>query len=138
MKNVYPVYFTKADNIVLVEVPDFEILTEGKDMIDAIEHAKDAIELKCVTMEDAREEIPEPTDISQLDVTVGTFAQNGTTIISLVIIDSVKYRKKMDLKTVRKNVTLPSWLNYEAEKAGVNVSRILQDALIEQLGVQRK
>ncbi len=48
MKNVYPVFFTKADTVILVEVPDLEILTEGKDMSDAIEMARDAIELMCV------------------------------------------------------------------------------------------
>ena len=52
MKNIYPVFFTKTDTIVLVEVPDLEILTEGKDMINAVEMARDAIELKCVSMED--------------------------------------------------------------------------------------
>ena len=52
MKGVYPVLFTKTDNNILIEVPDFEILTEGKDMNDAINMARDAIELKCVSMED--------------------------------------------------------------------------------------
>ena len=40
MKNVYPVFFTVTDTIILVEVPDLEILTEGKDMADAIEMAR--------------------------------------------------------------------------------------------------
>lgn len=35
-KRVYPVILTPADNIILVEVPDMEILTEGKDYQDAI------------------------------------------------------------------------------------------------------
>ena len=39
MKAVYPVFFTKTDQIILVEVPDLEILTEGKDMNDAFEMA---------------------------------------------------------------------------------------------------
>ena len=29
MKNVYPVFFTKTNENILVEVPDFSILTEG-------------------------------------------------------------------------------------------------------------
>ena len=37
----------------------------------------------------------------------------------------------------RRNVALPSWLDYEAERAGVNVSRILQEALIAVLGIKR-
>ena len=36
MRDVYPVFFTKTDTAVLIEVPDLEILTEGNDMMDAI------------------------------------------------------------------------------------------------------
>lgn len=138
MKNVYPVFFTKTNSNVLIEVPDLEILTEGKDMNDAIDMARDAIELKCVSMEDAKENIPNPSDISSLDTSKGTFAEEGMTIVSLVDIDSGEYRRKIDTKTVRRNVALPSWLNYEAEHAGINVSRVLQEALMNVLGVQRK
>lgn len=138
MKNVYPVFFTKTTDCVLIEVPDFGILTEGKDMNDAIDMVRDAIELKCVSMEDANEIIPSPSDISQLNVSNGTFSEDGTTVVSLVDIDSTEYRRKVDTKTVRRNVALPSWLNYEAEKAGVNVSRILQEALISVLKLDRR
>ena len=137
MRTVYPVFFTKTDDVILVEVPDLEILTEGTDMNNAIDMARDAIELKCVSLEDAKEEIPLPSDLSQLDMKNGTFATDGKTIISFVDIDSAEYRRKIDTKTVRRNVALPSWLNYEAERAGVNVSKILQEALISVLGVKR-
>jgi predicted RNase H-like HicB family nuclease len=137
MRNVYPVFFTKTNDCILVEVPDLEILTEGKNMNDAIEMARDAIELKCVSMEDAKEEIPEPSAFNVLDINNGTFSDEGETVISFVDIDSTEYRRKIDTKTVRRNVALPSWLNYEAEKAGVNVSRILQEALIGALKLER-
>ncbi len=137
MKNVYPVFFTTTDTMILVEVPDLEILTEGTDMANAIEMARDAIELKCVSMKDDNTEIPLPSDIRSLDVNHGTFTEEGNTIISFVDIDFGEYRRKIDTKTVRRNVTLPSWLNYEAEHAKINVSRVLQDALMKVLNVQR-
>ncbi len=137
MKNVYPVFFTKTDTVVLVEVPDLEILTEGTDMSDAIEMARDAIELKCVSMEDDGTEIPLPSEINDLDVNNGIFAEEDATVISFVDIDSGEYRRKIDTKTVRKNVTIPGWLNYEAEHAGINVSKVLQEALMKVLNVQR-
>ena len=137
VKAVYPVYFTMTDDVVLVEVPDLEILTEGKDMNSAIDMARDAIELKCVSLEDAKLEIPQPSDFASLDVENGTFSNDGKTVISYVDIDSSEYRRKIDTRTVRRNVALPSWLNYEADKAGVNVSRILQEALMTTLGVYR-
>ena len=31
MKAVYPVIFTPSENVILIEVPDLEILTEGED-----------------------------------------------------------------------------------------------------------
>ena len=57
--------------------------------------------------------------------------------MSLVDFDSSEYRRKIDTKTVRRNVALPSWLNYEAEKAQINVSRVLQEALVATLGVKK-
>ena len=86
-------FFTKTDTVVLVEVPDLEVLTEGKDMINAVEMARDAIELKCVSMEDDGTEIPLPSDINSLDVKCGTFAEEGTTVISFVDIDSLYQNK---------------------------------------------
>lgn len=136
MKAVYPVLFTKVESSILVEVPDLNITTEGKDMNDAIEMARDAIELVCVSMEDSNEEIQKPS--YSLDVEKGEFSNEGVTVLSYVDIDSDEYRRKIDTKVVRKNVSLPSWLNYEADKAGINVSRVLQDALMEKLGVSHK
>lgn len=139
MQNVYPVFLTKtSDNKILVEVPDFSILTEGTTMNDAIAMARDAIELKCVSMEDENEVLPLPSEISALNVEDAVFADEGSTVISYVDVDSGLYRRKNDLKTVRRNVALPSWLNYEAEKAGINVSRVLQDALMKVLKLKKR
>ena len=138
MKNVYPVFFTKTNEDILVEVPDFGILTEGKDMNDAMNMARDAIELKCVSMEDNKEEIPTPSEFKELNPANGTCANDGETVVSFVDIDSTLYRKKIDTKTVRRNVALPSWLNYAADQAGINVSRILQEALMRTLKVENR
>lgn len=138
MRNVYPVFFTRTNDKVLVEVPDLDILTEGNDMNDAIDMARDAIELKCVLLEDDKEEIPNPSNIKDLNINNGTFADEGETVVSFVDVDSTEYRKKIDTRTVRRNVALPSWLNYEAEQAGVNVSRILQEALMSTLKLERR
>lgn len=138
MKSVYPVIFTKVEESILVEVPDLEILTEGTDTQDAINMARDAIALKCISMEDAKENIPGPSNMNDLDISKGTFFDEGESFVSLVDVDTVTYRRKIDTRTVRKNVSLPSWLNYEAEQAGINVSRVLQEALMNVLGVSKK
>ena len=140
MKQVYPVIFTQLDDkkhTVLIEVPDLEILTEGFGMPNAIEMARDAIGLKVITIEDQKEKIPNPRMIKEIDALQGTFAQEGESWVSMVDVDFAEYRRRMDNKTVRRNVTLPNWLNQEAEKAHINVSGVLQEALMLKLGVHR-
>lgn len=140
MRQVYPVIFTPLNDekdTVLIEIPDLEILTEGFGMADAVEMARDAIGLKGISYEDAGKELPLPSLMSDIDVRKGTFAEDGAGYLSLVDIDFAEYRRKIDNKTVRRNVTLPNWLNQEAEKAHINVSRVLQEALMMKLGVSR-
>ena len=133
MKAVYPTIFTQTENAVLVEVLDMEILTEGKNKLDAIEMARDAIGLKGITLEDMGSEIPKASELENIELSLGTFVQEGFSYISLVDIDFEEYRRRVDNKAVRRNVTLPNWLNREAEKANINVSRVLQEALISKL-----
>lgn len=140
MRNVYPVIFTPLNDkkdTVLVEVPDLKILTEGFGMADAMYMARDAIGLKGMGYEDDGRDIPKPSELSTIDASKGTFAEDGKGYVSLVDIDFVEYRCKVDNKTVRRNVTLPNWLNQEAEKAHLNVSRVLQEALMAKLNVSR-
>ena len=137
MKNIYPVIFTKTENEILVEVPDLEILTQGIDMINAIEMARDAIGLKVITLEDEELEIPMPSDLEKINLEDSTFAHEGKPVLSLVDIDFFEYRRQHDNKSVRRNVTLPNWLNQAAEKANLNVSKVLQEALKEKLNIER-
>ncbi|MCM1037976.1 MAG: type II toxin-antitoxin system HicB family antitoxin [Roseburia sp.] len=144
MKQVYPTFIVNAnddsEHPFLVCVPDMEILTEGDTFADAIEMARDAIGVAGISMEDNKEELPLPSDqadamekvkrdIEDIDFSAG--------ILTYVDVDFSEYRKKIDTKTVRRNVALPSWLDYEAEHAGINVSRVLQEALMNVLNVKR-
>lgn len=138
MKKMYPVIFTQTNDCVLVEVPDLEILTEGKDMETAIEMARDAISITIVSMEDNKETIPLPTKMADVDITDSTFSKLGESFSSLVDTDVDEYRKKIETKPVRRNVSLPSWLNHAADISGINVSKVLQDALINVLGISPK
>ncbi|MCI9640508.1 MAG: HicB family protein [Emergencia sp.] len=137
MTKVYPVIFTELNDVCLVEVPDMEILTEGKNLEEAFTMARDAIGIKGISIEDDGETIPEASRLADVKPEKGTFAEEGEGIVSLVDVDFIAYRKKLDQKMVRRNVTLPNWLNQEADAAGVNVSKILQEALMQRLEVQR-
>lgn len=137
MKKAYPVIFTQVEDAVLIEVPDLEILTEGKDVTDAIEMARDAIGLNGISREDNKEKIPEASLITDINIENGTFVKEGKSFVSFVDVDFGVYRRKFDNKTVRTNVTLPNWLKQEADKAEINVSKVLQEALMTKLGVYR-
>jgi len=137
MKAVYPVIFTPSENVILIEVPDLEILTEGESIVNAIDMARDAIGLKIISLEYDKTEIPNPTNLFDINIENSTFAEEGKSYVSMVDVDITEYRKKVDNKSVRRNVTLPNWLNVEAEKAHINVSKVVQEALMEKLGVSR-
>lgn len=144
MKAVYPVIFTEVETNILIEVPDLKLYTEANEegktkgtMADAIMMARDAIGLACISIEDKGEEIPTASIMEEINISKSVFYGEGKSIISLVDVDLVVYRRRMDCKMVRRNVTLPNWLNQEAEKAQINVSKVLQEALMTRLGVTR-
>ena len=144
MKQVYPTFILNTNDAskhsFLVCVPDMEIFTEGDTFADAIEMARDAIGLAGISMEDNKEELPVPSDQNAATEKVKQDTEDidfSKGILTYVDVDFSEYRKKVDTKTVRRNVALPSWLNYEAEHAGINVSRVLQEALMNVLNVKR-
>lgn len=129
MKNAYPIVMQKGATHVLVFIPDFNINTQGEDYADAMEMARDAIGLMGIDMEDEKEPVPIPSNIACVS------KDHEDAVVTLVDVDFAEYRRKNDLRTVRRNVSLPSWLNAEAEKAGLNVSAVLQAALKRELHI---
>lgn len=132
MKRAYPTFIAQNGADYLVYIPDLELYTEGKSLEDAMDMARDAIGLKGVDFEDDNKELPKASDyqtaiakakadVEDFDYTMGT--------LTMVDVDFAEYRRKMDNKMVRRNVTLPNWLNREAERLNLNVSKVLQEAL---------
>lgn len=129
MKAAYPIVMSKGAEHIVVFVPDFNINTQGTDYADAMEMARDAIGLMGIDMEDEKEAIPRPSDVA------GVRKDHESDVVTLVDVDFAEYRRKNDMRTVRRNVSLPSWLNAEADKAGLNVSAVLQTALKQELRI---
>lgn len=128
MKNSYPVILTPEEKGFTVYIPDFDINTQGDDLTEAIEMARDAIGLKGIDMEDDQKALPIPRAVEKVKVCNGE-------IVSLVDVDFAEYRRKHEMRVVKKNCTLPSWLCYEAEKANINFSQALQTALKRELHI---
>lgn len=95
VKKSYPIFLTKTYNYILIEVPDFDILTRGKGTDEAMEIAKNTIELKCVAMEDAGQTMPAPSNIGDLDPAQSTFSKAGETIVSLIEVEPSVCRKQV-------------------------------------------
>ena len=51
--------------------------------------------------------------------------------VSIVAADPVAFQKRT--KAVKKTLTIPQWLNEEAERRHINFSSVLQQALINHL-----
>lgn len=129
MRTAYKIILTKADEGYLVTVPDFDCNTQGEDIADAMAMARDVIGLMGITMEDMGKKIPEP-DTATYELAAGDLEL-------YVDVDFTEYRKKNDNKKVKKTLSIPSWLNEQAESEHVNFSRVLEEALLERLEIRQ-
>lgn len=129
MKTVYPIVLIPDKVGYVVYVPDFDINTEGDTMAEAIEMARDAIGIVGIDYEDDKKVLPKPSNITSIKA-------KENEIVSLVDIDFTEYRRKNDTRAVKKNCTLPSWLNERAEAACINFSSVLQEALKQKLNIK--
>lgn len=136
MNTIYPVIFTETNDKkseVLVYIPDINGMTEGKDIADAIAMAKDYI---CNTLFDKTDsEIPVAKKIDEIELNASPFFDNGKSFVSLVDVDLAAFRLREKSKSVRRNISLPQWLDDMAAAAKLNVSAITQGALKKELGI---
>lgn len=93
--------------------------------------AEDVLALVLYEYERKQQMIPEPTPIKQIET-------KENEIVSLVMGDTLKYRKRYNNKSVKKTLTIPAWLNEEASALDVNFSQVLQEALMGILNRQTK
>lgn len=129
-KKAYPIVLTKENGGYYVSIPDFNIGTQGDSIAESMEMARDAIGIMGIDMEDDGKILPEPYSVE--------FEAEKDDIVTLVDIDFAEYRRKIDNKAVKKNCTIPYWMSVEGDKAGVNYSRLLQDAIVNFLGLTRR
>lgn len=125
---IYPAIVIKhSDNDYEVKFYDFEhIVTYGETLEQAYFMAEDALKLELFDLYCDNEEIPSPTCISMINI-----EKNSTPMLCKVNLKEVI--KEFDNKAVKKTLTVPSWLNKEAEKANINFSQLLQEALRNRL-----
>ena len=126
MKLTYPAIFTPCEELTgyTVEFPDLPgCVTEGRSLSDAMDMAADAASGWILDEMEDGSSYPGPSDIRSVSCPSGSF-------VSLVLLDMDSYAEKYSTKTIRKNITIPAWLNTYGEKCGLNFSKVLQDALV--------
>ena len=129
MKLVYPAVFTPCieKEGYTVEVPDLPgCVTEGKDLVDAIEMGVDAASGWVLGELEEGNNIPAPS-LRKENIKL----EDPESFVSMLVLDMDAYAEKYGDKTVRKNLTIPAWLNTYGEKNNINFSRVLQDALLK-------
>ena len=127
MKYVYPAIFQPEEGGFFISFPDIDgCFTQASSIPEGLEMATDALNLMLWHMEEEKIDIPAPSPISVLAC--------GDGFATLVSADTLAYRRLHDTKAVRKNLSIPRWLDTLATEHNVN---ILQNALMRELGVTK-
>lgn len=120
---LYP--FSDGSGGYVVEFPDLPgCVTEGKDLQEAILMGTDAASGWILDELEEGNKVPEPSDYKKVEVRDGG-------MVNLFTLDMDAYAEKYGEKSVRKNLTIPAWLNTFAEKNNINFSQVLQEALFK-------
>lgn len=121
MKTAYPAIVHAEEGGFWVEFPDLEgCYSDGDTLADAIANAADALGGYLCSMMDRGIEAPAASDVKAIDA--------GGDFVTIIVTDPLSFKRST--KSVKKTLTIPEWLNDEAEKRHVNFSSVLQKALI--------
>jgi predicted RNase H-like HicB family nuclease len=136
MKLIYPAIFYPFENSEVkgftVEFPDLPgCVTEGDSLSEALDMAVDAAGGWLLSDLEDNKDIPAASSIHSVK------PDNKQGFVNLVMIDMNRYSERFSSKSIRKNLTIPQWLNSRAEKANVNFSQVLQEALLDQLKIAK-
>ena len=114
-----------------VSFPDLPgCLTCGDDMSEALYMAKDALDGWMIGVENDNEPVVKSSEPGEIER-----PKDG--LLIPIESDTNLARIKFGQKSVKKTLTIPSWLNEIGERHQVNFSRLLQDALVSYLNVDR-
>lgn len=133
MKIVYPALFTPLEKGTgyCVTFPDLPgCVTEGDSLAEAIEMAVDAASGWVLDELEDGNPVPEASRREDIPIT------EPQSFVNLVVLDMDSYTEKYGQKAVRKNCTIPAWLNTLAEKKGISFSEALQEGLAQKLNLK--
>ncbi|MEG0830461.1 MAG: type II toxin-antitoxin system HicB family antitoxin [Anaerovoracaceae bacterium] len=126
MKLVYPAIFTPFGDEpgYTVDVPDLpDCVTEGSNLIEAIDMGVDAASGWILNEIEEGNEFPAASALSSLEVPNGSFS-------NLLVLDMNAYAEQYGNKAVRRNITIPAWLDTYVQKNNLSLSKVIQDSLL--------
>jgi len=128
---IYPAILAYEEDGISIEFPDLPgCLPCADNTEEAVKNAREAMGLHLWGMERDGDKIPEPTKITDLKIEKGKIP-----LLVEVFIPTV--RERLNNRFVKKTLSIPYWLNVEAEQAGVNFSQVLQNGLKEYLRISQ-
>jgi len=120
------------DDGISINFPDLDgCFTCAETEAEIYQMAREVLGLHIWSMEQDGELIPEPLNIKNIKL-----EENETTMLIEVFMPPI--RDRINNRVVKKTLTIPQWLNVEAERQGVNFSQILQDSLKEYLHIENR
>ena len=132
-KNEYsfPAILSYASDGISISFPDIPgCLPCATNTEEAVKNAKEALGLYLWGMEQDNEPIPQATPIDKLEV-------KKSEIPLLVEVFMPAVRERLNNRFIKKTLSLPAWLNAEAEEAKINFSSVLQKALLSELNINK-
>ena len=127
MKLTYPACFykDKKNGTYSVVVPDLPgCVSGGETLADAILMGTDAASGWVLDELEDGNPIPQASSLENIKPEKGGF-------VSMLVLDMDYYTEKYGDKAIRKNLTIPAWLNTFAESHNINFSQVLQESLTE-------
>ncbi len=124
---VYPAIFHPEEAGYSVFFPDLKgCQSQGETIEEATLMAQEALGAYLECFEEDGKAIPYPSLPKAL------ISENNDFIV-MISVDVVIFKEKVNNKAIKKTLTIPAWLNIEAEKQHINFSSVLKEALIERI-----
>lgn len=122
--------FHYADDGISISFPDLPgCLPCASTEEEAFKNAQEALGLHLWGMEEDEEKIPAPTSLKEIKLESGD-------VPVMVEVFMPPIREKVKSRFVKKTLSLPAWLAAQADIDNVNYSKVLQNALMNYLGVK--
>lgn len=139
MLSIYPACFFKEENGYSVIFPDLNWLSTCGDTVDTATHAAvDCLAGYIYLNEKYKESYPAPSSATEINLEKVALELNIHTtdsFINMISVDVELYAKEHFEKSVKKTLSIPSWLNKIAMEQNINFSQTLQEGLLQKIHI---